>query len=154
MGIILKVKPQISGEDSIRLVIEGQSSNISASQGVSSSTQKAITTFKREFTTTVVTRDDDIVVIGGLINDRISTSKTKTPGLADLPLIGWLFKSNSSKNEKTNLLVFIRPKIIRSQQDLIAVTQKANDRFKAVNENPADREVLLNDLEKSVDRVQ
>ena len=154
VGIILKVKPQISGEDSIRLVIEGQSSNISASQGVSSSTQKAITTFKREFTTTVVTRDDDIVVLGGLINDRISTSKTKTPGLADLPLIGWLFKSNSSKNEKTNLLVFIRPKIIRSQQDLIAVTQKANDRFKAVNENPADREVLLNDLEKSVDRVQ
>ena len=77
-------------------------------------------------------------------------SKSKTPGFGDLPLIGWLFRSNDDSFSKTNLLFFIRPKIIRTQEDLIAVTTRANNRFKAASSRKNNTKKLLDELENPV----
>jgi len=129
VGVKLVIKPQISGEDSIRLEIAQESSNIATEQKLSA--DKAIMTFKRELKTTVVTGDDDIVVLGGLINEGDTRSESKIPGFSDLPLLGWLFRSSSGKFEKTNLLIFIRPTIIRNREDLARVTERARARYDA-----------------------
>ena len=129
VGVKLTIKPQISGEDSIRLEIAQESSNIAIKQVL---TDQAITTFKRELKTTVVTGNDDIVVLGGLINEKDSGSESKIPGFGDLPLLGWLFRTSTSDFEKTNLLIFIRPTIIRNRADLARVTERARARYDAV----------------------
>ncbi len=131
IGIKLTIKPQISGEDSIRLEIQQESSNIVTSGATSA--QTAITTFKRELSTTVVTRDNEIVVLGGLINETRRNSANSVPGFRDLPLIGGLFASSSDTTDKTNLLLFIRPKIIRTQDDLRKVTRGAKSRYESSN---------------------
>ncbi len=129
VGVKLTIKPQISGEDSIRLEIAQESSNIATEQKLSA--DKAIMTFKRELKTTVVTGNDDIVVLGGLINEGDTRSESKIPGFGDLPLLGWLFRSSTGKFEKTNLLIFIRPTIIRNRADLARVTERARARYDA-----------------------
>lgn len=133
IGIQLIIKPQISGEDSIRLEIKQESSNVSSQQFLSA--EQAITTFKRELNTSVVTGNDEIVVLGGLINERANRVVSKIPGFGDLPLIGWLFRNDSDGVDKTNLLLFIRPTIVRNQTDLIRITERARSRYDSINTN-------------------
>jgi general secretion pathway protein D len=64
------------------------------------------------------------MVIGGLIRDNLTTSETKVPFLGDIPLLGWLFKFKSTKLEKTNLMIFITPYIIKNEQDAEAITRR------------------------------
>ena len=139
VGIILTIKPQISGEDSIRLDINQESSTVV--EGTVSK-DSAVTTFKRQLKTAVVTRNEEIVVLGGLINEDTSSSGTRIPGLSDLPLLGALFSESSDKLEKTNLLLFIRPKIIRTQQDLIEITKNARERYESYRKEGISEQVL------------
>ncbi|MGK5094154.1 type II secretion system secretin GspD [Deltaproteobacteria bacterium TL4] len=127
VGILLTIRPQISGEDSIRLVVKETSSNIVAKPV--DIDQSGVVTLKRELQTAVLTGDGDIVALGGLINEKVSSSGSKVPGLGDLPLLGWLFRNTSNEVEKTNLILFIRPRIIRTQEDLIEVTKKVDSRY-------------------------
>jgi general secretion pathway protein D len=143
IGIKLTIKPQISGTDSIRLEIAQESSNIVTSTQATSET--AITTFKRELNTTVVTRDNEIVVLGGLIDETRRNSENSVPGFRDLPLLGGLFAGSNNSIDKTNLLLFIRPKIIRTQEDLREITRGARQRYQQGQE-PDSREKLLRDL--------
>ena len=78
-----------------------------------------------------MTGNDDIVVLGGLINEGDTRSESKIPGFGDLPLLGWLFRSSTGKFEKTNLLIFIRPTIIRNRADLARGTERARARYDA-----------------------
>lgn len=147
IGVILTIKPQISGDDSIRLQIQETFSNVVPS--VAGSTA-AVTTLKRELKTTIVTADDSIVVLGGLLTQNNNESESKIPGLGDLPLLGWLFSSSSSSFSKTNLLLFIRPRIIRTRSDLVKLTQHAQTRYNQANTVTS----IVKDVVKDASRVK
>ena len=143
VGTKITIKPQISGADSIRLQISQESSQVSTESVL---TQQAITTYKRELKTSVVAGNDEIVVLGGLIDEKRNRSESNIPGFGDLPLIGWMFGTKSSSVNKTNLLLFIRPTIIRSQKDLIRVTTRARTRYEELKTNNNVTEKVLKDL--------
>lgn len=114
IGVKLIVRPQINAGGSITLFLRQEVSSIN---GVLSNSASDLVLNKRELETTLVVDDGDIAVAGGLLdqNDRLSVDKV--PGLGDIPGIGALFRSTSRQRGRTNLMVFIRPTIIRSQAD-------------------------------------
>ena len=152
VGIKLEIKPQISGENSIRLDIAQESSDV-VNPGA-----EAITIFKRTIKTSVIAEDGEIIVLGGLIKEKIARDQDKIPGFGDLPLLGWLFRSKQNQFEKINLLIFIRPNIIRTKTDLERVNQRASSRFKKAKElNKVSNQVLedmgLPELSEKTERV-
>ena len=86
-------------------------------------------------------------MLGGLIDEKQNRSESKIPGFGDLPLIGWMFGSKTNTVTKTNLLLFIRPTIIRSQEDLIRVTTRARARYEALKTEKNVTEKVLKDLD-------
>ncbi len=129
VGIILNITPQITGEDKVRLLIAQESSAIAARQDIQNIQQQAITTLKRKLNTQVVVDDDTTMAIGGLIQDQEVETETKVPCLGDIPVLGYLFKTEQIDVRKTNLVIFIRPRIILSQDDLRAATTRSQERF-------------------------
>lgn len=107
IGIRLRVTPQINEGDSVQLVIEQEVSSLAGATSVD------ITINKRELSTTVLARDGETIVLGGLIDEDVQESLSKVPILGDIPILGHLFKSTSVTTRKRNLMVFIRPTIIR-----------------------------------------
>ncbi|MBC8259315.1 MAG: hypothetical protein H8E38_09885 [SAR324 cluster bacterium] len=137
VGIKLEIKPQISGKNSIRLDIAQESSDV-VNPGA-----EAITIFKRTIKTSVIAEDGEIIVLGGLIKEKVARNQNKIPGFGDLPLIGWFFRSKLDQFEKINLLIFIRPSIIRTQKDLEKVNRRAASRYKKAKElNKVSNQVL------------
>ncbi|VAW78567.1 General secretion pathway protein D [hydrothermal vent metagenome] len=108
VGITLRVKPQINEGDAIMMEIEQEISSISNSAAASD-----IITDKRSIKTKVLIQDGQVIVLGGLIEDRVTETVQKVPLLGDLPIIGALFRSNGTNHDKANLMVFIRPIILR-----------------------------------------
>jgi len=109
VGITLKIKPQINAGDAIKLDIEQTVDSLGAS---SVSTVDVITN-TRSIKTSVIVNDGEMIVLGGLIEDDVKESVQKVPLLGDIPILGLLFKYRSSTNDKKNLMVFMRPLIIR-----------------------------------------
>lgn len=125
VGITLRIKPQISEGEYIKLDIYQE---ISALETSSLPASDIITT-KRSAKTSVVVKDGQTVVIGGLIQDREIENGTKVPFLGDLPLIGWLFKTSSREKHKTNLLVFLTPTIVKEFGELDSLTERKRSEF-------------------------
>lgn len=119
IGVKLVVRPQINAGGSVTLFIRQEVSSIN---GILSSNAGDLILDKRELETTLVVDDGDIAVAGGLLdqNDRISMDRV--PYLSDVPLIGGLFRSESRQRGRTNLMIFIRPTIIRSPADAQRLT--------------------------------
>ena len=140
VGIKLEIKPQISGKNSIRLDIAQESSD------VVNPAANPITIFKRTIKTSVIAEDGKIIVLGGLIKEKMVRERSKIPGFGDIPLIGWLFRSKKDGFEKINLLIFIRPTIIRTKTDLERVNQRASSRFKKANELDKISNQVLEDM--------
>jgi type II secretion system protein D len=140
VGIKLEIKPQISGKNSIRLDIAQESSD------VVNPAANPITIFKRTIKTSVIAEDGKIIVLGGLIKEKMVRERSKIPGFGDIPLIGWLFRSKKDGFEKINLLIFIRPTIIRTKADLERVNQRASSRFKKANELDKISNQVLEDM--------
>jgi general secretion pathway protein D len=115
----LHIKAQINQGDFVRLEVDEQTEEIA-------SVDKTLgpTTSKRSAKTTVVARDQESVVIGGLIQERLTRSVSKVPVLGSLPLLGWLFRNESTKKQKTNLLLFLTPYIIRDQSDVRRIFER------------------------------
>ncbi len=111
VGLTLKVKPQISKGNAIRLEIEQESSDIEGGDN------QLETTSKNTIKTNVMIEDGELLVLGGLIKDTIIDSDTKVPLLGDIPLLGRLFKSSNKTKDQQVLMMFIRPTIIRSPED-------------------------------------
>lgn len=131
VGITLRIKPQISEGDYIKLDIYQE---ISA---LSSSTQAAdVITTKRSAKTSVVVRDKQTVVIGGLIQDKTEENASKMPFLGDIPILGWLFKSTATGKEKVNLLVYITPTIVKDFDKLDEIREKKNLEYKEKLNDP------------------
>lgn len=125
VGTILKVTPQISADDSntVTLKIELESSNIAqSSQGAVD-----LITNTRTVNTTVMIEDGGIVVLGGLISDNATRGEQRVPFLGRIPILGLAFKTRNGRSTKSNLMVFIKPKIIRDgTQAAIETNQKYN----------------------------
>jgi general secretion pathway protein D len=105
----------------VRLEIATEVSNITS---IDPTNPGFVTTRKRQANTTVTVEDGQMVVIGGLIRDDRSDETKKVPCVGNLPILGWLFKSYSGSKNKTNLLLFITPHIVRSPEDLEKATTK------------------------------
>ncbi len=110
VGLTLRVRPQISENGTIRLAIFQEVSSVQAS---SLNSPSGLITNKRSIESNVLVEDGAIVVLGGLLQDEYAGNQEKVPGLADLPLIGGLFRSETRARKKTNLMVFLRPVVIR-----------------------------------------
>jgi len=121
VGIQLDVLPQISDGDVIRLEIEQIVSSIS---GVLTTTAGDFVLNKSEITTTVLANDGEIIVLGGLIQDDEQINVAKVPILGDIPVAGKLFQSKGTSRTRTSLMVFLRPKIIRSADDARPLTEE------------------------------
>ncbi len=109
VGITLKVTPQINDGNTIKLEIDQEVSNVSAT----AATNGGIITNKRQITTSVLVEDGEILILGGLIDDTLRDTVSKVPVLGDIPLLGWLFRSHTTSKEKQNLMIFMRPSIMR-----------------------------------------
>lgn len=137
VGIKLDVLPQISEGDVIRLEIKQEVSSIS---GVVTAISDDFVLNKREIETTVLANDGEIIVLGGLIQDDESFEESKVPVLGDVPVIGNLFRSQGNSRKRTNLMVFLRPKIIRNAQDARPLTQYRLNQIRAEDISQSGRE--------------
>ncbi len=131
VGTILKVTPHINEGNSVQLKIEQEDS----APGARLTNSADISTNKRSIKTTVVMEDGGIIVLGGLMQDTVTESEDRVPGLGAIPLIGNLFKSRSGSRQKSNLLVFIRPKILRDAQEIEDVSEKKYDGIRQEQKN-------------------
>jgi len=141
VGLTLKVKPQVSEGGNIKLQIVQEVSNVQ-----DASNSAGIITNKRSIETTVLVGDGEAIVLGGLIQDDVQNGIDKVPGLGDLPLIGALFRSESRKRTKTNLMVFLRPVVVRTPEALAGLTETRYDYIRNIyGAFPVTRRVLLPD---------
>lgn len=113
VGIVLEITPQISKDGLIKLKIFQETSKLDA--GATNTQYTQPTTLKRTIDTTVVVKNKNTIVLGGLIDDSFSENETKVPCLGDIPLLGHLFKLEGETSEKTNLFVFITPHVIEDE---------------------------------------
>ncbi|RUM94108.1 MAG: type II secretion system protein GspD [Thiothrix sp.] len=126
VGLTLKVKPQINEGDAIQLEIEQETSNIAPS----SVSAADVITNKRTIKTTVLADDGQVIVLGGLSDDEFRDTREKVPLLGDIPLIGHLFRYNSTQKLKRTLMVFIHPVILRDAATTTAYTDKKYTYFR------------------------
>ena len=115
----MKITPAINSSDMVRLKIEQEIQDVGDKDP-----QLGPTWTKRKIKTTVVVRDQQSIVIGGLISERTSYSESKVPLLGDIPLLGYLFKYTKREKKKTNLLVLLTPYVINDQLDLQSILER------------------------------
>ena len=120
VGLTLKVKPQISETGTVKLTIFQEVSSIGTS------TTSGYITNKRSIESNVLVEDGAIVVLGGLLSDDYAGNKSQVPSLGDIPGLGWLFKSETRSRTKSNLMVFLRPVVVR---DANATEALSNNRY-------------------------
>jgi len=130
VGLTLKVTPHIHEGNVIRLSIDQQSSDLATDASDVEAGANTITT-KRSIKTTILAEDKEYIVLGGLVREDDSESVSKVPLLGDIPFIGALFRSTQRQRQKTNLMVFLKPTIIREQGTLGALSQ---NKFKMLRE--------------------
>lgn len=118
VGVKLRIKPQINIDNSVRLDIVQEVSSIADTRSASD-----VITNKREIKTKVMVEDNGLVILGGLISDELSTSNQRVPLLGDIPYLGRLFRSDATRNTKQNLMVFIRPRILRDGPSLAGLSE-------------------------------
>ncbi|MGB0444630.1 MAG: type II secretion system secretin GspD [Porticoccaceae bacterium] len=144
VGILLKVKPQISKGNAVRLEIEQESSKVEA--GGSPGLQ---TTTKNTIKTNVMIEDGELLILGGLIEDTYTQSESKVPILGSVPLLGRLFQSSSKGKDQQVLMMFIRPTIIRNPED---AKNLSDERFQHLISRDLDgkKKSLLNEQLKEI----
>ncbi|AIW12686.1 type II secretion system secretin GspD [Vibrio tubiashii] len=140
VGIKLKVVPQINEGNSVQLKIEQEVSNVLGANGAVD-----VRFAKRQLNTSVMVEDGQMIVLGGLIDERALESESKVPLLGDIPYLGHLFKSTSTQVEKKNLMVFIKPTIIRDGMTADGITQRKYNFIRAEQLYRADQGLKLMD---------
>jgi general secretion pathway protein D len=129
VGVTLEITPQVMENDLIRLEIKQELTAIAenVAQTIGSGTASipvGPTTTKRSMETTTIAKDQQTIVIGGLVRDNITISERKVPLLGDIPLLGWLFRFQSRQTEKLNLLVFLTPTLVRDEVDMVELNAR------------------------------
>jgi general secretion pathway protein D len=129
VGVTLELTPQVLENDLIRLEIKQEITAIAenVAQTIGSGTASipvGPTTTKRSMETTTIAKDQQTIVVGGLVRDNITISERKVPLLGDIPFLGWLFKFQSRQVEKLNLLVFLTPTLVRDDIDVVELNAR------------------------------
>jgi general secretion pathway protein D len=131
VGKILKITPHVSEGRNVRLKLSLEVTSLDRLATVQTGlTAVKPVTNKRTIDTTVLVQDNHTVVIGGLIDDNRTSNETKVPGLGDIPLLGWLFKTQSDANQRTNLYVFLTPRVVKNAEEadkLVSDKKKPTD---------------------------
>lgn len=135
VGLTLKVTPQINEGDTVQMVIEQETSSV-----IPGTEAIGIATRKRSIKTSVLVDDGGILVLGGLIQEEVTDSESKIPLLGDIPLIGFLFRSQSTTKNKANLMVFLRPSILRNHRDAAFVTNEKYSYLRGLESEPYDKD--------------
>ena len=142
VGLSLKLKPQISESGSVKLEIYQETSSIQES------TSSGVITNKRAIETNVLVNDGDIIVLGGLMEDTLNDSLQKVPLLGDIPILGKLFQFKSKQRVKTNLLVFLRPTVLRTSLESNTFSIDRYNEIGAQNDDLSiDEEIVIPPLE-------
>jgi general secretion pathway protein D len=136
VGITLEFKPQINEQDSVALSIRVEVSSIAGAQLPNSND---LITNKSEIQSTVLADDKEIIVLGGLIKEEIEESVNKVPILGDIPLLGRIFRSSAESIDKRNLMVFLRPTILR---DAVTTKDLSEEKFNLIRA----RQILESDF--------
>ena len=126
VGLMLRVRPQINENGTVKLAIYQEVSKI---DGNTLKDVNGPTTSKRSIESNVLVEDGSIIVIGGLLDDSYAESENKVPLMGDLPLVGNLFRSENRQRRKTNLMVFLRPTVLR---DANSTSQISQDRYESI----------------------
>lgn len=129
VGVTLEITPQVMENDMIRLEIKQELTAIAESVAQTigsgnSSIPVGPTTTKRSMETTTVAKDQQTIVVGGLVRDNITINERKVPLLGDIPFLGWLFRFQSVQVEKLNLLVFLTPTLVRDEVDMVELNAR------------------------------
>ncbi len=138
----LTITPQINQADILRLEIATEVSKLKAG-----SEADKPTTFKRTATTTVLVKDNNTIVIGGIMGQDDTEGEYKIPLLGDIPILGWLFKEKSTNRKKTNMFIFITPRIIKNPGDMTGVTNLKADTLEKVL--PETKQLLANPMDSN-----
>jgi len=128
VGIKLAVTPQISEGNTLVLDIEQEVSSVNATN-VSGAAD--LITSERKIQTQVIANDGETIILGGLIRDEVQETRTKMPLLGDIPILGWLFRSDTTTVDKSNLMVFLRATIVRTAEELQGATAQ---KYRAIRE--------------------
>ena len=129
VGTVLTITPHISKDRLVRLSISLEVKNVS-----STSLDLQPTTGVRTIDTTAIVKDTHTIVIGGLIDDKTSISEFKVPLLGDIPILGWLFKSRSTSRQKTNLFVFLTPRVVQTPAEAADIYSQKKGHIDKVRE--------------------
>jgi len=145
VGTRLKITPQINEGSGVKLVIDQETSSLSTSvEGAAD-----LVTNTRTITTTVFVNDGEVLVLGGLIDDQLFETERRVPGLSRIPGLGWLFRGRKTDRKKSNLMVFIRPTILRDATDARFQT---NSKYRYIQdlqrELAQDRVRLMRDVDR------
>ena len=145
VGIQLKVTPQINEGDSVQMKIEQVVSQVADANGAVD-----IRFDKRELSTSVLVKDGNMIALGGLMQEKTLESEQKVPILGDIPVLGALFRSTNNQTEKTNLMIFIRPTILRDGMSADGMTQRKYNYIRAQQLYQADKGMRLMDADMPV----
>jgi general secretion pathway protein D len=129
VGVTLEITPQVLENDMIRLEIKQEITAIeeNVAQTIGSGTTSVPvgpSTTKRSMETTTIAKDQQTILIGGLVRDNITLNENKVPLLGDIPLLGWLFRFQSRQVDKLNLLVFLTPTLVRDESDMVELNAR------------------------------
>ena len=129
VGVTLEFTPQVLENDLIRLEIKQEitaiEDNVAQTIGVgTSSVPVGPSTTKRSMETTTIAKDQQTILIGGLVRDNITLNENKVPLLGDIPLLGWLFRFQSRQTDKLSLLVFLTPTLVRDEADMVELNAR------------------------------
>lgn len=126
VGLMLRVRPQINENGTVKLAVFQEVSSVDESTRKDTN---GLTTNKRSIESNVLVEDGNIIVLGGLIDDNYSQAEDRIPLLGDIPVVGNLFRNTNRKRNKTNLMVFLRPVVMR---DAAATNQVSSERYEAI----------------------
>ena len=133
VGKTLKITPHVTEDLLVRLQINLEFTAVDQLATLTTSSTQPVTR-KRTVDTTVIVKDQQTIVIGGLIDDTTETSESKVPVLGDIPILGWLFKDQSDSVIKVNLYVFLTPRIIKNPGEAVGIFQQKKEQIDSIQE--------------------
>ena len=130
VGLTLQVTPHINSDNLVRLLIHQEVSEVDASSlsGIGSQAAADLITNKRTIDTTILVEDNEVIILGGLIRDKETQGESRVPVLGSIPGLGMLFRNRTTSTEKQNLMVFLRPTVLKNQADIAEATARKFNR--------------------------
>ena len=151
IGVKLEVKPQINEGNAVKMEITQEVSSVF---GPITSTSTDLITNKRQIQTTVMVETGETIVLGGLIDDDVQESEKKVPVLGNIPLVGRLFKSTSTSRTKRNLIVFLRPTIVRDTDEIRSISNRKYNYFEALQNLQEEQGKVTPDMSQMKDILE